>query len=234
MDSESNKKQKLDNVGVGGQDVETVKAFDKPRAPLTATAGEIKAMLDAIEKDILPQTEASVSDDGNKVFGAAILNPDFTCSVAATNSETDSPLFHGEVKCIYDWSKCTKSSERGPLAQSSIFLCTHEPCCMCVASILWSGFNKIYYWLPYATTTAQGIPHDIKTMHELWGVKGYRRQNKYFSAAGLLDLIEQVEDKDAKNNLISRSANLLEKYNKLSDQYHREKADNENNSLVLG
>lgn len=42
MDSESNKKRKLDNVGVGGQDVETVKAFDKPRAPLTATAGELK------------------------------------------------------------------------------------------------------------------------------------------------------------------------------------------------
>ncbi|EJK45112.1 hypothetical protein THAOC_36291 [Thalassiosira oceanica] len=169
MDSESNKKRKLDNVGVGGQDVETVKAFDKPRAPLTATAGEIKAMLDAIEKDVLPQTEASVSDKGNKI-----------------------------------------------------------------RTQLRSGFNKIYYWLPYATTTAQGIPHDIKTMHELWGVKGYRRQNKYFSAAGLLDLIEQVEDKDAKNNLISRSANLLEKYNKLSDKYHAEKADNENNSLVLG
>lgn len=42
MDSESNKKRKLDNVGVRGQDVETVKAFDKPRAPLTATAGELK------------------------------------------------------------------------------------------------------------------------------------------------------------------------------------------------
>ena len=40
MDSEGNKKRKLENVG--GQDVETVKAFDKPRAPLTATAGELK------------------------------------------------------------------------------------------------------------------------------------------------------------------------------------------------
>ena len=40
MDSEGNKKRKLDNVGC--QDVETVKAFDKPRAPLTATAGELK------------------------------------------------------------------------------------------------------------------------------------------------------------------------------------------------
>ena len=96
------------------------------------------------------------------------------------------------------------------------------------------GFNKIYYLLPYATTAAQGIPHDIKTMHELWGVTGYRRQNKYFSAAGLLDLIEQVEDEDTKNDLKARTANLLQKYNTLSDKYHAEKADNENNSLVLG
>jgi len=87
MENEANKKQKLDSMG--GQEVETVKAFDKPRAPLTATAGapthhrkdhtgqrslvlfsisgEIKSMLDAIEKEILPKTEASVTDKGNKV-----------------------------------------------------------------------------------------------------------------------------------------------------------------------
>ena len=34
-------------------------------------------------------------------------------------------------------------------------------------AILWSGFNKVYYFFPYSITSAQGIPHDINTMHEL-------------------------------------------------------------------
>ena len=171
---------------------------------------------------------------GNKVFGAAILNPDYSCSVASTNVETECPLFHGEVKCIYDWSKATPPAQRGSLAQQSIFLCTHEPCCMCVASILWSGFNKIFYFFPYATTSAQGIPHDINTMHELWGVASYRRRNKYFASACLQDLIEELEEGDAKTKLKGQSERLLGAYNAVSDQYHREKAGNENNTLVLG
>ena len=72
-------------------------------------------------------------------------------------------------------SKKTPASERGPKAQSGIFLSTHEPCCMCISSILWTGFQRIFYFLPYETTTAQGIPHDINTMHELWGVDTYRK-----------------------------------------------------------
>lgn len=210
-----------------------VSTFEKPRPPLTASYVEIKAMLDAIEKQILPLTATTI-EQGNKVFGAAILNPDFSCSVAAANKETDSPLFHGEVKCIVDWSKCTPASKRGPTAQSSIFLCTHEPCCMCVASILWSGFNKIYFWLPYATTTAQGIPHDVQTMHELWGVTSYRKTNKYFASACLLDLITELKDEDAKQELKEQSSRLLELYDKMSSKYHTEKTKNENNSLVLG
>lgn len=168
------------------------------------------------------------------MFGAAILNADLTCGVASTNAETDCPLFHGEVKCIYDWSRRTPARDRGPAAQSSVFLCTHEPCCMCVASILWSGFSRIFYWLPYETTTAQGIPYDVDTMHELWGVTEYRRRNKYFASACLQTLIEKLPDGSAKEDLVKRSRRLLEIYNSMSDQYHNEKGENENNSLVLG
>lgn len=203
------------------------------RPPLTATAEQIQLMLNVIEHDIMPKTRDSVQS-GNKVFGAAILNPDFSCCVASTNAETDCPLFHGEVKCIYDWSKQTPASERGPSAQSSIFLCTHEPCCMCVASILWSGFNKIFYWLPYETTTAQGIPHDVETMHELWGVTGYRRRNKYFASACLNKLLDELpENDDVKKDLVDKSSRLLEMYNSMSNQYHEEKGRNKCNSLVL-
>ena len=90
----------------------------------------------------LPATEKGVSN-GNKVFGAAILNADLQCEIASTNAETDCPIFHGEVKCIVDWSQQTPSAERGPRALSGVFLATHEPCCMCVSSILWAGFKTL-------------------------------------------------------------------------------------------
>ena len=76
--------------------------LDTEKPPLRATPTEIKRMLDIIERDILPQTECGVHE-GNKVFGAAILRNDLSCDVASTNCETECPLFHGEVKCIYDW-----------------------------------------------------------------------------------------------------------------------------------
>ena len=133
------------------------------KPPLTATVEQIAKMLDVMETQILPVTEAGVAK-GNKVFGAAVLDPDLNLVLAGTNSETECPLFHGEVKVIYEWSKITPASTRGAAAQSSVFLATHEPCCMCVSSILWSGFKEIFYFFPYSITSAQGIPHDINTM----------------------------------------------------------------------
>lgn len=142
--------------------VEIGEEVQKPA--LTATPAELKRLFEVIEHDILPKTQKGVAA-GNKVFGAAVLNPDLTSAVTETNAETDCPLFHGEVKCIFEWSKMTPPDQRGPKAQESIFLSTHEPCCMCISSILWSGFTKVYYFFPYTVTAAQGIPHDIKTMH---------------------------------------------------------------------
>lgn len=90
---------------------------------------------------------------------------------------------------------------------------------MCIASILWSGFNKVFYWLPYETTTAQGIPHDVNTRHELWGVTEYRRRNKYFASACLNSLIADLpDDNPKKKDLMEQSSCLLEKYNAMSDQ----------------
>jgi tRNA(Arg) A34 adenosine deaminase TadA len=125
------------------------------RAPLTATPDQLKKMLLSIENDILPKTSVEVAN-GNKVFGAGILDRDFGTIFADTNTETSCPIFHGEVKTIFAWSQCTPAKDRGPIAQSSIFLSTHEPCCMCISSILWAGFNTVYYFFPYAITSAQG------------------------------------------------------------------------------
>lgn len=203
------------------------------RAPLTATPAEIKKLLTVIEKDILPKTEAGVAA-GNKVFGAAVLNKDLEVTIAGTNSETECPLFHGEVKVIYDWSQITPAAERGPQAVSSVFLATHEPCCMCISSIVWAGFNKCFYFFPYSITSAQGIPHDINTMHELWGVNTYRKVNKYCATAGLMELVEQLPEGEEKTDLLAQQQRLLDAYDKLANKYHSEKATNANNSLVLG
>jgi tRNA(Arg) A34 adenosine deaminase TadA len=98
---------------------------------LTASVAQISRLLQTIEDDILPKTKEGVSN-GNKVFGAALLNKDWNLTLAATNDEMNNPLFHGEIKLINDWSKMTKAGDRGRAAQESIFLSTHEPCCMCI------------------------------------------------------------------------------------------------------
>ena len=204
------------------------------RAELTPTVADLQQLLKVMEDEILPVTEQGVAK-GNKVFGAAVLNPDLTCSLAGTNSETECPLFHGEVKVIYEWSQKVPAPERGSRAQSSVFLATHEPCCMCISSILWSGFNQVYYFFPYSITSAQGIPHDINTMHELWGVNSYRKRNKYLATGCIMDMVEALGDQlPQKAELQAVVQRLLSKYDALSNKYHSEKADNPNNSLVLG
>lgn len=206
------------------------------KALLKPSVEEIAQMLFILERNVLPVTLQGV-EAGNKVFGAAILNSKYETVIAATNTETECPLFHGEVKAIYEWSKCIPASERGPTAQSSIFLSTHEPCCMCVSSILWSGFQTLYYFFPYEITTAQGIPHDINTMHELWNVPTYRKRNKYFASACLMTLIDELDVNDVgeekKKELQATVQRLIKAYDELSNKYHSEKANNPNNSLVL-
>ena len=204
------------------------------RAPLEASVDEIRRMLLVMRDEIMPKTMVGVSI-GNKVFGAAILNDKLETVWADSNEETTCPLFHGEVKAIYEWSKIIPASERGPAAQSSIFFATHEPCCMCISSIVWSGFNKCYYFFPYHITSAQGIPHDINTMHELWGVNSYRKRNKYVSTQCLMDLIANLGDGvPEKKELLDLQQELIDAYDELSRKYHTEKVDNFNNSLVLG
>jgi tRNA(Arg) A34 adenosine deaminase TadA len=102
--------------------------------PLQASVQELQKLLETIEHDILPKTRQGVRN-GNKVFGAALLNKDFELILAETNNEMKNPLFHGEVNLINEWSKVTDASKRGPMAQESIFLSTHEPCCMCIRCV---------------------------------------------------------------------------------------------------
>ena len=105
---------------------------------------------------------------------------------------------------------------------------------MCISSIVWTGFQKVFYLFPYEATTAQGIPHDVNIMHELWGVSSYCRQNQFCSTACIIQLCLQIEDSETKERLRRRIKRITEKYDELSNRYHTEKVDNEQNNLTFG
>ena len=110
---------------------EIVIDHSKQQPPLTASAEELTKLLQTIEDNILPKTREGVKK-GNKVFGAALLDQEWNCILAETNDEMNNPIFHGEVNLINEWSKTIDAGDRGLAAQESIFLSTHEPCCMCI------------------------------------------------------------------------------------------------------
>lgn len=135
---------------------------------LTANHELLDRLLTCIEDEIIPQTETGVSQ-GNKVFGAAILLDDsddagdtkqaqkWPLVIARSNAElTKCPLYHGEVHCIHAYGTELSPQDK-PRPDQCIFLSTHEPCCMCISSIVWSGFQKVYYLFGYQETKDQGI-----------------------------------------------------------------------------
>ena len=48
-----------------------------------------------------------------EVFGAAVLRDDFSTIHADTNHETISPLYHGEIYTIKQWSETLPKEEQG-------------------------------------------------------------------------------------------------------------------------
>eukprot|EP00928_Gymnodinium_smaydae_P024198 TRINITY_DN19659_c0_g1_i1.p1 TRINITY_DN19659_c0_g1~~TRINITY_DN19659_c0_g1_i1.p1 ORF type:complete len:231 (+),score=34.87 TRINITY_DN19659_c0_g1_i1:67-693(+) len=203
-------------------------AVKKQRCSSDEDAKLAARLLDVIEKDIFPKTEVAVGK-GNKVFGAAILEdkPGLPVVLAETNHEMLSPLYHGEVYCIKQWSE-TLSEKPSP--QDSVFLSTHEPCCMCISAICWSGFKKVYYFFPYETTRDQGIPHDLNIMHKLWGVESYKKTNELLTSIGLHELVGRLAPEE-RVPLEERMKVLTERYAELAKKYHSEKETNPCNKL---
>merc|ERR1711862_262070 len=117
-------------------------------------------------------------------------------------------------------------------AKDSVFLSTHEPCCMCISAICWSGFPKVYYLFPYETTRDQGIPHDLKIMHELWGVERYKPQNQFMTSVAIGDLIAELPEEE-RSRFSGRLARISEQYETLSRQYHTDKVANASNTLAF-
>ena len=103
----------------------------------------VDRMLSVLKIEVLPLTKKS-SDEGNKIFGAAILlKSDLSLVVAETNRETVNPLHHGEISCLNKfWAL---PNQQRPLPKECLFLSTHEPCSLCLSAITWSGFDNFYY-----------------------------------------------------------------------------------------
>ena len=141
----------------------------------------LEKFLDIFIKEILPLTEKGV-DRGNKIFGAAILKKkDFSLVVAGSNNEVENPIWHGETHTLKKFYEINKNSR--PNEKDCIFLCSHEPCSLCLSAITFSGFDNFYYLFPYEMTSDEfSIPHDLKILKEVFKVNNgeYNKENSYW------------------------------------------------------
>ncbi len=179
--------------------------------------------LEVIEEEIVPKTHAGVAA-GNKLFGAAILRKDdLSVVMADVNQETTNPLFHGEISTLNAYYRLPPESR--PATRDCIFLSTHEPCPLCLAAITWAGFDNFTYLFGYEDTRdAFAIPHDLKILHEVFGVPdgGYRRDNAFWRCQSLAELIAEAQEEE-RAALTARVGALGETYAALSETYQAQK-----------
>lgn len=183
----------------------------------------IDRLLTVIEKEIVPLTQQGVQE-GNKLFGGAILKKsDLSTVVAVTNSETGNPLLHGEITAINAFYNIPR--DQRPPAKDCIFLCTHEPCPLCLSGITWAGFDNFFYLFSYEDTKdAFSIPHDLRMQEEIFRVEdgNYAKKNYYWSSWGLKELVAGCDEQDRKS-FTDRIEALRKTYYEMSEIYQKTK-----------
>ena len=171
-------------------------------------------------------TEKGVSE-GNKIFGAAILKKkDLSLVVAGSNNETENPIWHGETHTLKKFYKINKNSR--PREKDCIFLCSHEPCSLCLSAITFSGFDNFYYLFPYKMTSDEfSIPHDLKILKEVFKVNNgeYNKENSYWKSHSIHMLIEKLSSLK-KEKFMNQLEEIKKSYIILSNKYQASKNEN--------
>lgn len=186
----------------------------------------LEKSLDIFTKEILPITEKGVSK-GNKIFGAAILKKkDLSLVVAGSNNETENPIWHGETHTLKKFYEINKNSR--PNEKDCIFLCSHEPCSLCLSAITFSGFDNFYYLFPYEMTSDEfSIPHDLKILKEVFKINNgeYNKENSYWKSNSIKMLIEELSTLK-KEKFMNQLEEIKKSYIILSNKYQASKNEN--------
>ncbi|KAM0322511.1 hypothetical protein ACHAQA_009356 [Verticillium albo-atrum] len=199
----------------------------------------LAALLRTTEADIVPLTRDGVTS-GSKVFGAAILSSaSLEPYTVATNDERTSPLLHGEINCIqkfYTISHPDPATRPNP-REDCVFFATHEPCSLCLSGITWSGFKELYFLFTYEDSRDRfAIPYDLEILEEVFRVKAeeespealdrrplYNKQNKFFQARSLAELVEDLEDAEERKHWAAEVERVKSLYDGLSEAYQEGK-----------
>lgn len=185
----------------------------------------IDRLLEFMEHEIIPATRQGV-EQGNKMFGAGMLRKsDLSTIVVGTNNETVNPLWHGEVHAIkryYDRVNEDESKRVDPA--EIIFVASHEPCPLCLSSVTWAGYDNFCYLFSHEDSRDSfNIGHDLKILKEVFKQDpgGYARENAYWRAYSIRDLIDNC-DNDKRDGFLARVEKVKLAYAELSDVYQNE------------
>ena len=187
----------------------------------------VSRLLDIVENDIVPLTQAGVRR-GDKVFGGAVLRKDDGALVTAgTNRETECPLWHGEISTIKALHELP-AKER-PEPRQCLFLSTHEPCSMCLSAITWAGFDNFYYLFSYEDSRDDfAIPHDLRILDEVFKCPNgnYVGDNAYWQSHDIVKMADSLGQPE-RHRFATRIALLRTVYAEMSEIYQASKSGNE-------